>query len=115
VAGPSASTRCRPTASDGSRRARDRILRGARADHQARGVEHAVAMRALDRRVHARMQPEVVRGEDQRRAARCVVTNQASCARRKRKNSTPSRRRRFIMSQLVSISRTISQIFDGRK
>lgn len=49
------------------------------------------------------------------RAAGCVATNQASCARRKRKNSTPSRRRRFIMSQLVSISRTISQIFDGRK
>ena len=40
---------------------------------------------------------------------------QAARARRKRKNSTPSRSRRFIMSQSVSISRTISQIFDGRK
>ena len=40
---------------------------------------------------------------------------QAWCARRKRKNSAPSRSRRRVISQLVSISRTISQIFDGRK
>lgn len=40
---------------------------------------------------------------------------QLSCAWRKRKNSRPSRRRRFIISQLTIISLTISQIFDGRK
>jgi hypothetical protein len=39
----------------------------------------------------------------------------ASRARRNLKNSTPSCRRRFIISQLSSISRTISQIFDGLK
>ena len=56
---------------------------------------------------HARTPP--------RFAAGVVRVSHASCARRKRKNSTPSRRRRFIISQLISISRTISQIFDGRK
>jgi hypothetical protein len=36
-------------------------------------------------------------------------------ARRYLKNSMPSCRRRFIISQLTSISRTISQIFVGLK
>ena len=51
----------------------------------------------------------------ERTASMRAFGSQASCARRKRKNSTPSRRRRFIMSQLVSISLTISQILPGRK
>ena len=36
-------------------------------------------------------------------------------ARRKWKNSTPSRKRRFIISGLVSISARMDAIFEGRK
>ncbi|MNM98154.1 hypothetical protein D3C81_1106780 [compost metagenome] len=102
-------------------RALERIGHGRGAHHQAGRIEHAVAVSHLDGLVDGRMQAEVVGGDDQR-ALRCIgarwsvgCQDQASCERRKRKNSTPSRRRRFIMSQLPSISRTISQILPGRK
>jgi len=97
-------------------------------------------MSKFDRLIHALMQTEVVGRDDEAGStlsyaihlcwldsivtlttqyAGCVdIDNnayQVSCARRKRKNSTPSRKRRFSMSQLPSISRTISQILLGRK
>jgi hypothetical protein len=46
-------------------RALNRIAGGGLAHHQARGGEHAVAMRALHRRIDARMQAEVVGREDE--------------------------------------------------
>ena len=53
---------------------------------------------------------EVVRRED--KIFQCAV----SCrSRKKRKNSTPSRRRRFMTSGLLTISPTIEAILPGRK
>jgi hypothetical protein len=90
--------------------------------HQAGGIENAIMKGALDCGIDAGMQAEIVGGNDQSASKPghsapffILAARQAPCARRKRKNSTPSRSRRFVMSQLRSISRTISQIFAGRK
>ena len=58
---------------------------------------------------------EIVSGDDEAFHASGYETIMSSRVRRNWKNSTPSRRRRTSMSRLVSISLTISMIFDGRK
>ena len=81
-----------------------------RSDHQARRGEDSFDMRALDRLVDFVGEAEVVGGDDQ--VFQCAV----SCrSRRKRKNSTPSRSRRFITSGLLTISPMIEAILPGRK
>jgi hypothetical protein len=67
-------------------------------------------MRALNRLVDFVGEAEVVCRDDQ--VFQCAV----SCrSRKKRKNSTPSRRRRFMTSGLLTISPTIEAILPGRK
>lgn len=44
---------------------RHRIGRGRRANHQARGRQHAVPVRLLDRQIHPGMQAEIVGSNDQ--------------------------------------------------
>ena len=81
-----------------------------RSDHQARGGEDASDMRALNGLVNLVCEAEIVGSDDQ--IFQCAV----SCrSRRKRKNSTPSRRRRFMTSGLLTISPTIEAILPGRK
>src|ERR1700722_12916337 len=81
-----------------------------RSDHQARCGENAVDMRALDGFIDFVGEAEVVGCDDQ--IFQCAV----SCrSRKKRKNSTPSRSRRFMTSGLLTISPTIEAILPGRK
>jgi len=90
--------------------ARHGVGRRRGADHQARGTEDAVRMRPFDGVVDLRRQAEIVGGDDkslQRATSRRSL--------RKRKNSTPSRRRRFIISGLRTISPTMEAIFGARK
>ena len=70
------------------------------------GIEPAV----LDRRVDLLGEAKIVGGDDQ--AAQVAGSR---CARRKAKNSMPSRRRRFIICGLLTISPTIAAIFGARK
>ena len=90
-------------------RARDRIGGCRRSDHQARGGEDAAAVRRLDRAVDFSSGAEIIRRDDQSLQA------MSRRVRRKRKNSTPSRRRRFIISGLAIISATMEAILEGRK
>src|SRR6266581_224014 len=91
-------------------RTRNRILRGGACDHEACGGEDAALMRDLDRVVDLRGEPEIVGGDDE--LFQCAGSRRS---RRKRKNSTPSRKRRFIMSGLMIISPTMDAIFGARK
>src|SRR5882757_5857615 len=91
-------------------RTRNRILRGGACHHQACGGEDAVLMRDLDGVVDLRREPEIVGGDDEK--FQCAGSPRW---RRKRKNSTPSRRRRLIMSGLMIISPTMDAIFGARK
>jgi hypothetical protein len=64
--------------------------------------------------------PEVIRRDHQALQLQLGVSSpplQAASRRERRnwKNSTPSRKRRFIISGLAIISATIDAIFDGRK
>ncbi len=88
---------------DGRRRRR-------RSDHQARRGEDALDMGALDGAVDRVGEAEIVRRDDQ--VFQCAISRRS---RRKRKNSTPSRSRRFIISGLNAISPTIEAILLGRK
>lgn len=81
-----------------SPRAGYRIVGRRRSDHQARGGQHALVVRPFDCLVDRRREAEVVGGDNQRPQA--LFSRSA----RKRKNSTPSRSRRFIISLLFSIS-----------
>ena len=67
-------------------------------------------MRLLDGLVDLGRQPKIVGGDDE-------PLQDAASRRslRKRKNSTPSCSRRFIMSGLRAISPTIEAIFGARK
>jgi hypothetical protein len=99
---------------DGKRRQATRQLhslsRRRRSDHQACGSEDAFDMRALNGLVDFVGEAEVVGRDDQ--IFQCAV----SCrSRKKRKNSTPSRSRRFMTSGLLTISPTIEAILPGRK
>jgi hypothetical protein len=81
-----------------------------RSNHQTGGGQNAFDMRPLNRLVDFIGEAEVVGRDDQ--IFQCAV----SCrSRKKRKNSTPSRRRRFITSGLLTISPTIEAILPGRK
>jgi hypothetical protein len=84
---------------------------GAR-DHQARRRENPRAMRDLDRLIDLVREAEIVRCDDQAVGAQCAGS---LWARRKAKNSTPSRSRRFIICGLLIISPTIEAIFGTRK
>jgi hypothetical protein len=68
-------------------------------------------MRPLDRRVDRVREPEVVAGYDDPFHG----FGRSPLARRKWMNSTPSRSRRFVISQLLAISKVISAIFRGLK
>ena len=85
------------------------VRRGSRPDHQARGGQYAAAMRRLDRLVDFARGAEIIRSDDQ--------PLQAASRRERRKwqNSTPSARRRFMISGLVNISATMAAILEGRK
>ena len=81
-----------------------------RSNHQARCGENTFNMRALDRLVDLVGETEIIGRDDQ--IFQCAV----SCrSRKKRKNSTPSRSRRFMTSGLLTISPTIEAILPGRK
>ena len=67
-------------------------------------------MRLLDRFVDFGREPKVIRGDDQ--GLQCAISRRS---RRKWKNSTPSRSRRFIICGLASISATIEAILPERK
>jgi hypothetical protein len=82
--------------------------RGAR-DHQACRREDPVLMRRLDGSVDLVREPEIV-GRDNK-----VFQSATSRSRRNRKNSIPSRSRRFNISGLRIISPTIEAIFGARK
>ena len=90
-------------------RAGDGIGRGGARHHQAGSRQNPVAMGPFDRCIHFRRGAEIIRRDDQ------LFQAWLRRARRKWKNSTPSRSRRFIISGLAIISRTIDAIFDGRK
>jgi hypothetical protein len=79
-------------------------------NHEARGRERAFDMGDLNRAVHLIGEAEIVRGDDQK--LQCAVSRRS---RKKRKNSAPSRSRRFIMSGLRTISPTIEAILPERK
>ena len=83
-----------------------------RRHHQAGGGQDAVAMSDLDRFIDLRRGAEVIRGDDQLAGQDTIMSSRV---RRNWKNSTPSRKRRTNMSREVSISPTISAIFEGRK
>ena len=93
-------------------RARHRVRGGGRRDHEARGRQHPFAMTPFDGFVDLDGGAEIVRRNDELLQA---ATSASSRWRRNWKNSTPSRRRRFIISGLVIISPMIEAIFDGRK
>jgi hypothetical protein len=94
-----------------------RIACRSAADHQARRAQHSRCVRELYRFVHLGRRAEIVGRDDQmpetipRRPQRVISRR----SRRKWKNSTPSRRRRFIMSGLRTISPTIDAIFPALK
>ena len=67
-------------------------------------------VRLLDARVDRGREAEVVGGDDERFQDRA-----SRRSRRKRKNSMPSRRRRFIISGLLTISPAMAAIFGARK
>ncbi len=81
-----------------------------RSDHQARRGEDSFAMRAPDGGVDLLGEAEIVGGDDQ--IFQFAISRRS---RKKRKNSTPSRRRRFITSGLLTMSPTIEAILPGRK
>src|ERR1700760_3779140 len=81
-----------------------------RSDHQARSGQDASDMGALNGLIDFVGEAEVIRRDDE--IFQCAV----SCrSRKKRKNSTPSRSRRFMTSGLLTISPTIEAILLGRK
>ena len=88
----------------------DGIFRPALARHQACRRQNAVPMGLLDGLVDLARQPEVIGRDDE--LPQLAISLRS---RRKWKNSTPSRRRRFIMSKSRIISLTIAPIFRGRK
>jgi hypothetical protein len=91
-------------------RARDRILCRRAGDHQARSAQDAVAMRGFDGFVDFAGKPKVVGGDDE-----ALQSAGSRRSRRKRKNSKPSRNRRFKMSGFLSISPAMAAIFGARK
>jgi hypothetical protein len=100
---PDPEPRHTPRAPQGVRR------RGA-APYETRRAEEAVPMRLLNRLVDRDRQPEIVGSENE-----LLQTETSRRSLRKRKNSTPSCKRRFIISGLRTISPTIAAILGTRK
>ncbi len=102
-------------------RARHRVGRGWPRHHQAGGAQHALAVRLLDRLIDLDAEAEIVGGDDHAPRRGCASPMGAAAAqaawrsRRNWKNSTPSRRRRFIICGLRTISPTMEAIFGARK
>ena len=67
-------------------------------------------MRGFDGLVDFAREPEIVGGDDE-----MFQSAGSRRSRRKRKNSTPSRSRRFNMSGLRTISPAMAAIFGARK
>jgi len=88
---------------DGGRRRR-------RSDYQARCGQDSFGMGALDGLVDFISEAKIVRRDNE--IFQCAISRRS---RRKRKNSAPSRRRRFITSGLRTISPMIDAILPGRK
>ena len=90
-------------------RALDRVFCRGRGHHQARCGENTFPVRQLDPVVDLGREPEVIGGDDE------ALQSATSRSRRNRKNSSPSRSRRFIISGLRTISPTIEAILGARK
>jgi hypothetical protein len=90
-------------------RPRDCICCRGAAHHEACRGEDALCMRELDGRVDFGCDAEIVGRDDE--ALQCAARR----SRRKWKNSIPSRRRRFIICGLFTISPTIDAILLLRK
>jgi len=90
-----------------------RIRRRRAGHHQARRPQHPLPIGALDRLVHPFGKPEIIGCQEDapHRADQAALWR----SRRKWKNSTPSRRRRTIISGLLTISPTMAAIFGARK
>jgi hypothetical protein len=78
-------------------------------NHQARSRENSLPMSDLDGFIDLRSGTEIIGGDNQSSQAASRLV------RRKLKNSTPSRKRRFIISGLAIIYASIEAILDGRK
>ena len=92
----------------------DGVLGGRTGNHQARRGKNTVAMRGLDGIIDLEGGTEIVSRDDESwPPLRAQAISRR--VRRKRKNSTPSRKRRFIISGLATISATIEAILEGRK
>ena len=89
--------------------ARHGISRGGGAHHQARGRQNAAPVRFLDSFVDGGIEPEIIGTDDQ--ALQLAISR----LRKNWKNSTPSRKRRRIISGLLIISATSEAILPRRK
>ncbi len=89
---------------------RQRVFGRRTGDHQIGGAEDAFAVRRLDGVIHLFGEAKVVGGDDQP-----IQRSAPRLSRRKAKNSTASRNRRFSISGLLAISETIAAIFGTRK
>jgi len=90
--------------------ARDRVLRRGGAHHEAGSRQDPATMGGLDGLVDFACKPKIVGGDDD-----LLQSAGSRRSRRKRKNSIPSRSRRFNMSGLLTISPAMAAIFGARK
>jgi hypothetical protein len=88
----------------------DGVPRRGAGDHEARGRENAVPVRGLDGFVDLASKSEIVGGDHD-----AFQSAGSRRSRRKRKNSMPSRSRRFRRSGLFTISPAIAAILGARK
>src|SRR5262245_58887793 len=88
----------------------DCVPRGQTGDHEARRRQDATLMSGFNGFVDLGRQPEIVSRDND-----TFQYTGSRRSRRNRKNSSPSRRRRFIMSGLRTISPTMEAIFGARK
>ena len=91
-------------------RARDRVLCRGCGDHEAGSRQDAALMRCFHGFIDFAREPKIVGGDDD-----TFQSAGSRRSRRKRKNSTPSRSRRFNMSGLRTISPAMAAIFGARK
>ena len=93
----------------------DRLATVWRTNHQACCREHSVAMGDDNSFVNFASKPKIIGSNN--KALQCTASRLPSSRRSRRnwKNSTPSRRRRFIMVGLTTISPTIEAILPARK
>ncbi len=87
-----------------------RVTHRGTCDHQAGGGEDSVAVRAFNGLVDGLGKAEIVGGDNGAAGHAALLRS-----RRKWKNSTPSRSRRFIICGLRTISPTIAAILGARK